>query len=119
MLATSGPVAGGKERTIRVIGPMGKNFTLTMLRLHRERGASGQAATLAAACWRLVTAEVQEPLLHWCDAGAGESAHHGGVSAVGPAVQLLPTGVLGDAPSAGSACGAMAAELGQLPEAVA
>jgi len=47
-----------------VLGPVGKNFALTMLRLHRERGASGQAlgvvedqvgcptstATLAAAC---------------------------------------------------------------------
>ncbi|MFM7547999.1 MAG: sugar nucleotide-binding protein [Cyanobacteriota bacterium] len=55
-----------------------------MLRLHRERGASGQAlgvvkdqvgcptstATLAAACWRVITADVQEPVLHGCDAGA-------------------------------------------------
>ena len=63
---------------------MGMNFALTMQRLHRERGASGQALgvvedqvggptsthTLAAACWRVITAQVQEPVLHWCDAGA-------------------------------------------------
>jgi dTDP-4-dehydrorhamnose reductase len=55
-----------------------------MLRLHRERGGSGQSLgvvedqvgcptsthTLARACWRAVTVGVREPVLHWSDAGA-------------------------------------------------
>ena len=67
-------------RTSWVIGPVGKNFALTMLRLHREReqigvvedqvGCPTSTASLAAACWRAIIANVQEPVLHWSDAGA-------------------------------------------------
>jgi dTDP-4-dehydrorhamnose reductase len=70
-------------RTSWVYGPVGKNFCLTMLRLHRERAAAGQAlgvvadqvgcptATdgLAEACWRAL-GQPLPPILHWSDAGA-------------------------------------------------
>jgi len=67
-------------RTSWVIGPVGRNFALTMLRLHREKaeinvvadqvGCPSSTNTLAQACWRVITANVQEPVLHWSDAGA-------------------------------------------------
>ena len=71
-------------RTSWVMGPVGKNFALTMLRLHRERkqigvvedqvGCPTSTATLAAACWRaMVVIESLTGLpavLHWSDAGA-------------------------------------------------
>ena len=77
-------------RTSWVYGPVGRNFCLTMLRLHRERAARGQPlavvadqvgcptatsgpAGLAAACVRLIAqVSAQQPvpdLLHWSDAG--------------------------------------------------
>jgi dTDP-4-dehydrorhamnose reductase len=71
-------------RTSWVMGPVGKNFALTMLRLHRERkqigvvedqvGCPTSTATLAAACWRAMVV-IESPtglpeVLHWSDAGA-------------------------------------------------
>jgi dTDP-4-dehydrorhamnose reductase len=80
-----------------VYGPVGRNFCLTMLRLHQQRAAAGEplavvadqvgcptattgAHGLAAACWRLIArgeeasaaaaAEPLPPILHWSDAGA-------------------------------------------------
>ncbi|MEB3306927.1 MAG: dTDP-4-dehydrorhamnose reductase [Cyanobacteriota bacterium] len=76
-------------RTSWVYGPVGKNFCLTMLRLHGQRAASGEVLgvvadqvgcptstrTLAAACWRAMdpgaAAQTEAaPILHWSDAGA-------------------------------------------------
>ena len=69
-------------RTSWVMGPVGRNFLLTMLRLHREReqfevvadqvGCPTSTFTLARACWRVI-AMAPEPLpsiLHWSDVGA-------------------------------------------------
>ncbi|MFN9620966.1 MAG: dTDP-4-dehydrorhamnose reductase [Synechococcaceae cyanobacterium] len=70
-------------RTSWVYGPVGRNFCLTMLRLHAARAAAGEplavvadqvgcpTATpgLAAACWAAIDRGVSG-LHHWSDAGA-------------------------------------------------
>ena len=79
--------AGGRGlilRTSWVIGPVGKNFALTMLRLHREKeqlgvvadqvGCPSSTLNLATACWTVITSSSDKvelpPVLHWCDGGA-------------------------------------------------
>jgi dTDP-4-dehydrorhamnose reductase len=67
-------------RTSWVMGPVGRNFALTMLRLHREKpaiavvadqvGCPTSTSTLAAACWRAIERQPQAQVLHWSDAGA-------------------------------------------------
>ena len=70
-------------RTSWVYGPVGKNFCITMLRLHALKAAAGESLgvvtdqvgcptstlTLAAACWRAISVEGPQ-ILQWSDAGA-------------------------------------------------
>ncbi len=70
-------------RTSWLMGPVGSNFALTMMRLHQEReeirvvadqvGCPTSTLTLAKACWRLIDiaekGTLLPPLMHWCDAG--------------------------------------------------
>ena len=70
-------------RTSWVYGPVGANFCLTMLRLHRAKAATGEAlgvvadqvgcptatSGLAAACWRVIERGISGRQ-HWSDCGA-------------------------------------------------
>ena len=76
------PAAAVILRTSWVMGPVGRNFALTMLRLHQTKdvisvvadqvGCPTSTITLAKACWRVVEcdADPMPPVLHWSDAGA-------------------------------------------------
>ena len=71
-------------RTSWVMGPVGRNFALTMLRLHRDKeelgvvadqvGCPSSTLNLARTCWRVIDGSQEEPdlppVLHWCDGGA-------------------------------------------------
>ena len=70
-------------RTSWLMGPIGNNFLLTMLRLHSEKeninviedqiGCPTTTNSLARACWRVLTLSQNEKflpsILHWRDAG--------------------------------------------------
>ena len=85
LLASEGAGGGLILRTGWVMGPVGRNFALTMLRLHADKPEIGVVAdqvgcptsthTLAAACWRAIERASRQPgavgpILHWSDAGA-------------------------------------------------
>ncbi len=70
-------------RTSWVYGPVGQNFCLTMLRLHRQKAAAAEPLgviadqvgcptathSLAQACWRVLERKISG-IHHWSDAGA-------------------------------------------------
>jgi len=70
-------------RTSWVYGPVGQNFCLPMLRLHRLKAATADSLgviadqvgcptathTLAAACWQVIQRQING-IHHWSDAGA-------------------------------------------------
>ena len=71
-------------RTSWLLGPVGRNFLLTMLRLHDERdelcvvadqvGCPTSTLTLSSTCWRTIECWEQGQhlpgVMHWSDAGA-------------------------------------------------
>ena len=70
-------------RTSWLMGPIGNNFALTMLRMHREKnqinvvsdqiGSPTSTIKLALACWRILKKDLEKKkfsdVLHYCDSG--------------------------------------------------
>ena len=84
-VATIGTGLQGQSTILRtgwVYGPVGRNFLLTMLRLHHQKAASGESlrvvadqvgcptntAGLAHACWTAIERRATG-ILHWSDSG--------------------------------------------------
>ena len=82
VLELLGPERGCVLRTSWLYGPVGKNFFLTMLKLHAIKAAAGEAlnvvadqvgcpthtAGLAAACWQVLAKDIGG-IQQWSDAG--------------------------------------------------
>ena len=96
VLELLGPERACVLRTSWLYGPVGKNFCLTMLRLHRERpelgvvadqvGCPTHTAGLAAACWAVLAKGVGG-LQQWSDSGV--ASWYDFAVAIGEEAQVL------------------------------
>jgi dTDP-4-dehydrorhamnose reductase len=104
VLECLGPGRACVLRTSWVYGPVGRNFCLTMLRLHARNAEAGEplgvvadqvgcptaSPSLAAACWAAVTRELGG-ILHWSDAGVASWYDFAvAIGELGVAAGLLP-----------------------------
>ncbi len=114
VFALLGPERACVLRTSWLYGPVGKNFCLTMLKLHAIRAAAGEAinvvadqvgcpthtAGLAAACWQVLAKDIGG-MQQWSDAGVaswydfavaiGEEAQALGILATAAKVNPIST----------------------------
>lgn len=66
-------------RTSWLYGPVGNNFLLNMIRLHKSRSKIGVISdqiscptsthSLAKACWKIITNDLDQKIIHWSDCG--------------------------------------------------